>query len=333
MPHIPRLRIGIVLLPSFSMTPLSALIDVLRLAADNDDRSRSIDCSWTIVGERSMRSSAGVRIAPDVAFCEPERFDYVVVCGGLLEGHDFDSAPIEQFVRRATAAGVPLVGLCTGSFLLARMGLMAGRTTCVSWFHQRDFVAEFPHLRATSEQIFLIDGNRITCAGGAAAIHLGLALVARHCGPARLEKVRRIMQVESPQPASAPQPQPMAGFGVADTRTRRAMLFIEQRLSSPPSTDEIARHVHTSERHLSRLFRKAVGQSPAQYVRRLRLDHARTLLRETCKSISEVALDTGFVDCSHFCRAFRSTYGVSPGEARQRPARLLPLVGEQLQFA
>lgn len=317
MPHLPRLKVGIALMPSFSMTPVSGLIDVLRLAADHDDRSRSIDCSWTIVGERSQRSSAGIRVAPDIGFCDPTRFDYIVVAGGLLSGHEFDSAGLEKFVRSAASAGVPLVGLCTGSFLLARLGLMAGRTTCVSWFHQRDFAGEFPMLRATSEQIFVLDGDRITCAGGAAAIHLALALVARHCGSARLEKVRRVMQLEAPQPANRLQPEPMAGFGVVDPRTRRAMLFMEQHLANPPPTLEVARHVHTSERHLGRLFHKAVGLSPAQYMRRLRLERSRDLLHETAKPISEIAFDTGFVDCSHFCRSFRAAYGISPGEARQ----------------
>lgn len=317
MPRTPRLRIGIVLLPSFSMTPVSGMIDVLRLAADQDDRSRSIDCSWTIVGNRSMQSSAGIRIAPEMDFCDPNRFDYIVVAGGLLSAQDCDNAHIEQFIYDAVASDVPLVGLCTGSFFLARTGLMSGRTTCINWFHRRDFASEFPDLRVTSEQIFLVDGDRITCAGGAAAIHLALALVEKHCGTARLEKVRRILQVDAPQPATRPQPEPMPGFGVADRRARRAMLYIEQNLSNPPSTDDIARHVNTSERNLCRIFLKAVGMSPVKFMLRLRLDRARQLLGESGKSISEIAFDTGFVDCSHFCRAFRSAFGKSPRKARE----------------
>src|SRR3546814_2385498 len=83
----------------------------------------------------------------------PERFDYIVVVGGLLHGKTRASSNVNVFLKSAARARVPLIGLCTGSFILARAGLLDGYQICVSWFHIGEFKDEFPSLRAESSQI------------------------------------------------------------------------------------------------------------------------------------------------------------------------------------
>src|SRR5699024_2037836 len=115
-------------------------------------------------------------------FGDPTLFDYVVVVGGLLSQQSLPSASTPAFLLHAAAANVPLIALCTGPFALAQAGLMHGRRCCVSWYHYHDLVERYPEVTPVADQLFVVDRNRITCAGGTAAADLAAWLIERHCG-------------------------------------------------------------------------------------------------------------------------------------------------------
>src|SRR3546814_12805842 len=106
-------------------------------------------------------------------------------------------------IRLSARARVPLLGLCTGSFIRARAGLLDGYQICVSWFHIGEFKDEFPSLRAESSRMFVIDRDRLTCAGGTSVVHLASHLIEKHCGRAQALKSLRIMIAQQSLPAGA----------------------------------------------------------------------------------------------------------------------------------
>lgn len=324
MQHTPRpaLTIGFVLVPGFTMLALAAFLDTLRLAGDEGDRSRPIDCGWTLMTEdgRGVRASNGVVVEPDDGLIDPKGFDYLVVVGGTLHGGSRIGDRLSAYLAHA-AGGGPLIGICTGSFILARAGLMNERRSCVSWFHRSDFELEFPGLAVVSDRLFMIDGDRITCAGGTGVIHLAGHLVERHLGPGRSTKGLRIMLEDRVRAASAPQPLPVApGLdGIADPRVRRAALIMERRLQDPEPLDDIARAVGLCARQLGRLFAAETGRSPAAFREELRLDHARSMIRHSTLPLTEIGLRCGFADASHFSRRFRRRYGYAPTQLRHDP--------------
>jgi transcriptional regulator GlxA family with amidase domain len=85
--HSAHLAVGFVLMPSFTLLPFSAFIDALRLAADEGDKSRQVNCQWTVMGPdlAPVSSSAGVTVKPWETYRDPSDFDYIVVVGGLLD--------------------------------------------------------------------------------------------------------------------------------------------------------------------------------------------------------------------------------------------------------
>src|SRR5687768_5541159 len=99
------------------------------------------------------------------------------------------------------------------------------------------------------------------------------------------------------------------------------MLLIERSTGTRFSVLGLARQLHVSARHLERLFQNELGMSPSDFARKLRLKRAHELLVETAQPISEVALETGFADGSHFSRRFRDTYGKSPSQVRRDARR------------
>jgi len=202
------LSVGLVILPQFTLLPFAGFIDVLRLAADEGDRSRQAGCRWTVMtpGGKPVAASCGAEVRPDGPFVDPTDFDYVAVFGGLIhEGLPVD-AEQDAFLRRAAARRVPLIGVCTGVFTLMRLGLMAGRRCCVSWYHYWDLVRTFPDVSPVADQLYVVDRDRITCAGGTGAIDLAAWLVERHLGRASAQKAIQILIADQARPADAPQP-------------------------------------------------------------------------------------------------------------------------------
>lgn len=334
-----KLRVGFVLMHNFTLTAFASFVDVLRLAADEGDRSRPIACSWQVMSadRQPARSSCGVYVQPSAPLADPAAFDYVVVVGGLLHGMPPLPPEAAAFLKRAAAAGVTLVGVCTGSFVLCRLGLMARSKCCVSWYHYRDFIGEFPALVPVADQLFVVDGRRITCSGGAGVADLAARLVTEHLGAAVAQKALNILLIDRPRAAESAQPAPQAAGGsVDDIRVSRALLLMEQNLAEPLPISALAAALRLGVRQLERLFADRLGESPQESYLALRLKHARWMLANTRQSAGRIAAELGFADGSHFGRAFKARFGETPAAfrrtarsaARATPAREEPRVFE-----
>ena len=132
-----KLKIGFVLARQFTLSAFALFVDTLRLASDEFDKSGRVRADWQVLGSTRhlIPSSCGVQLAPTSDFLPPEEFDYIVVVGGLLSvEHPIDDDTV-RYLRQAAARGVPLIGLCTGTFILADAGLMKDHRACVSWLH------------------------------------------------------------------------------------------------------------------------------------------------------------------------------------------------------
>ena len=319
--HMPALRAGIIVAPDFTMLALSAFVDTLRLAADERDRGRQINCAWRLMSSDGHRVSAsnGIVVEPTSGLIDPGAFDYLVVVGGTLHRMRRDTR-LDEYLQKAARQSVPLVGLCTGSFYLARAGLMDGYKACVSWLHRDELIAQFPRVRAVADALFVFDRDRITCAGGTGVIHLASHLVDRHLGRGASEKGLRIMLEDRMRSGTSPQPPPaMLGIEkVCDPRVRRAMLLIERSIDDPLPPTRLASTLGISARQLNRLFNGELGCSLRAFERAMRLERAERLVTGDTISMTEIATACGFSDAAHFSRAFRGRFRMPPSEARRR---------------
>lgn len=322
-----KLRVGFLLMHNFTLTAFSTFVDVLRLAGDEGDRSRPIACSWQVMSPslRPARSSCGVEIRPTAELKAATDFDYIVVVGGLLAGMPPLPSAFAAYLEVAARAGVPLVGVCTGSFVLCRLGLMAQRKCCVSWYHYHDFLAEFPALVPVADRLFVIDGDRITCSGGAGVADLAARLVADHLGPAAAQKALNILLIDRPRAAESAQPAPrVSEADGGDDRVSRALLLMEQNLGEPLSVAAIACRLGISPRQLERVFTERLGQTPQDSYLALRLKHGRWMLANTRFPAAQIAAELGFADGSHFGRAFKARFALTPAAFRKTVAPALP---------
>lgn len=246
----------------------------------------------------------------------PELYDYLVVVGGLLHGGQKIPGATYTFLQEAATKHVKLIGLCTGSFVLARAGLLDGHLTCVSWFHREAFAAEFAQLRVVSNQMFVVDRDRLTCAGGTSVVHLAAYIIEKAIGRASAVKALRIMIEEQPLPSRTLQPEEVLSVRSTDTVVRKAMLLLEQQLHTSLPIMQLCEPLGIGRRQLERRFQRDIGLSPASYRQSLRVERARWLLQNTDLEVTEIGFECGFHDSTHFARVVKRSLGASPREVR-----------------
>ena len=319
----PRLRVGFLLARKFTLCAFANFVDVHRLAAEEGDRSRPILCDWVILSHslEPIPSSCGVLVQPTAPLRAPKELDYVVVMRGLID--EIPNRPRQsiRFLRAAAAAHIPLAGVRTGAFILHRAGLMDGYRCCVSWFHHADFLDQFDGLTPVSDQIFVVDRDRLTCSGGASSAHLAAHLVEKHVGLSAAQKSLQIMMIEGPLHGDEPQPAMPVDLKATDPAVRKALLHMTRNVAAPLNVEEIARRIGLSRRSLERRFESDMNGNPGEAYLSVRLAQASLLLLHTDRTIAEIAASAGFCDASHFGRAFKRRHGMTPSDARKLGVR------------
>lgn len=309
-----RLSVGFILARNFTLSAFANFVDVLRLSADDGDSSRQILCRWNVLSadKSQVRSSCGVPVQPDAKMDDPRDYDYIVVVGGLLDQVEDLDAPSQAFLRDAAQHNIPLVGLCTGGFILHRAGLMDGRKCCIHWFHHGDFLDQFEGLEPISDQIFIVDKDRMTCSGGVGSAHLAAFLVARHVGVTQARKSLHIMIIDDVLDGERPQPGVPLDLATSNDLVKQAVLLMQQNMEYPLSTGSLCDRLGVGRRKLERQFRSALDISPHEAGTAIRIAHVKHLLTSTDQSVAQIALQTGFCDASHLIKVFRQKHGVTP---------------------
>ncbi|MCA1774484.1 MAG: GlxA family transcriptional regulator [Paracoccaceae bacterium] len=307
-------RFVFVLMPQFTMLCFAAAVESLRIA-NYVSGKRLYD--WSIIGEggQTATCSNGCTFALDSDLVELARDDTILMCGGI-EVQAATTKPVLNWLRREARRGAIVAGLCTAGYTLARAGLLDGKKATIHWENQDSFAEEFEDVTLT-RSVFVIDGNRITTAGGTASIDLMLKLIANDHGEELANSVAdqliysSIRTDRDTQRLSIP-----TRIGVRHPKLSRVVQMMEQNIEDPISPAILAEDVNMSTRQLERLFRRYLSRSPKRYYMELRLQRARNLLMQTDMSVINVALACGFASPSHFSKCYRSHYDTTPYRER-----------------
>ena len=323
--NIPPLRVGFILLPRFTLNAFAGFVDSLRLAADQGGRSRKIHCSWEIMGTKPVTSSCGIEVLPRVPYQDVGDFTHIAICGGNSYLDLEEDRDLSLYLKKASRSGVKLVGVCTGTFAIARADLLRGERVCVHWNVINEFRQQFPHIDATPDRIFLQSARVITCAGSSGATDMALHLIRQFCGSEKAQQAIRHMILTGVRMSNSPQTHFFEAIhDIRDERVRVAVLTMEQSLNSKLNIDSLAAHLNIGPRQLNRLFLREMNMTAMRYFRIMRLRYADWLLRHTNNSIAEIAADCGFSDAAHLSRDFTAHYSKNPSLARHTNTTNLP---------
>lgn len=316
-------RFVFILLENFTLLCFSAAIESLRIANRMSGRELY---SWHLIGETGdpVACSAGAAFGVDSEFIELSREDTILVCGGI----DVQAATTKKllnWMRREARRGSIIGGLCTAGYSLAKAGLLDGKKATIHWENQDSFAEEFDEVELT-KSVFVVDGNRITTAGGTSSIDLMLKVIAGDHGEELANAVAdqliysSIRTDQDTQRLSIP-----TRIGVRHPKLSMVIQKMELNIEEPISPSILAKEVGMSTRQLERLFRRYLNRSPKRYYMELRLQKARNLLMQTDMSVINVALACGFASPSHFSKCYRAHYDTTP--YRERGAQATRMTG------
>ncbi|MBR9856488.1 MAG: helix-turn-helix domain-containing protein [Gammaproteobacteria bacterium] len=322
---MPSPDVGFLLLPlpGFALLPFGGFLDKLRFSADDEDHSRQRYCRWQILGlaeDETITASCGVEVRTQASPRELDwaHYQYLVIFGGREAALTRQLAPrYRHLLRQASARGLSLVSIDNACFLLAEAGLLEGHRVAVHWRHAREFATGFPHLAMTTEQLYLLDGQRISCAGGSAAIDLATELLGRHCGRERALKGLADMLVDESRETGhrlrSLQPEPDTGRHLA-----RALALMRQYLGSSLTVTELAERLGVGRRQLDRLFVARFGQSTRAYWQELRLQHLAWRLWHSHHHLTQLAEEVGIPDTGYLAKLFKRRFGLTPSQYRRQ---------------
>ena len=323
VPAAKQRRFVFVLLNNFTMLCFACAVESLRIA--NRMAGKTL-YTWDITGEGgdTIACSNGIETKLHTDLAELNRDDTVLVCGGI-DVQAATSKKMLNWLRREARRGVTMGGLCTAGYTLAKAGLLDGKKATIHWENQDSFAEEFEDVTLT-KSVFVIDGNRITTAGGTASIDLMLKIIADDHGEDLANAVAdqliysAIRTDQDTQRLSIP-----TRIGVRHPKLSRVIQIMETAIEEPISPATLARDVGMSTRQLERLFRRYLNRSPKRYYMELRLQKARNLLMQTDMSVINVALACGFASPSHFSKCYRSHYNTTPYRERGSQAARLSI--------
>lgn len=310
-------QIGFFLAPKFSLVAFMSAIEPLRLA---NYISGETLYSWELFSEDGapVTSSSGIRIEVNRAIADVDYYPTLFVCGGI-DIQRFDSTRTLGWLRRMVRRGCDLGALCTGSYVLAKAGLLDGYRCTIHWENLPAFTEEFPDLEVSTE-LYEIDRNRMTCSGGIAALDMMLYLIALQYGRDIAIAVSDELIYDHIRDRHDQQRMALRlRIRGSHPKLLDVISHMEANLEQPLSQGDLARAVNLSTRQLERLFRKYLGRTPTQFYLELRLNRARLFLQQTSISVLSVALACGFVSASHFSKCYREHFGRTPREERRVP--------------
>lgn len=229
---------------------------------------------------------------------------------------------LTPWLKKHYEAGADIVSICTGGFLLAETGLLNGKSATTHWAFADKFAERFPLVKLKSHKIIVDEGRICTCGGGFSFSNSVIYLVEKYCGSEVAIYLSKLLVTEVSK-------QPQNSYAIfssqkthADEVILKAQRFMEEKYNEDLPVEEIASEFAVSVRNFIRRFKKATGNTPGQYIQRVRIEAAKKSLENNEDSVQNIVFDIGYDDISTFRKLFKRYTGLSPVDYRKKFMRL-----------
>lgn len=254
-------------------------------------------------------SSIGGRPAPDM-----------ILVPALMDGLDaaLEDEAVLDWLARAHARGGVVCSVCAGAFLLARAGLLDGRPATTHWALVRRFRELFPQVDLRPERMVVDNGDTV-CAGGVTAyLDLALHLAARFGSTELAAACSKLLLIDPQRDMQSPYRIFAGQKGHGDHAVARVQDWLEAHHTGAVTVPDMAAQAGLGLRTFTRRFTRATGDTPQEYLQRLRMETAKRMLETTEQSVEEIAAGCGYQDATAFRRRFKALAGMPPGRYRTR---------------
>jgi transcriptional regulator GlxA family with amidase domain len=237
--------------------------------------------------------------------------------------HNYEKAikgnkPLIEWIKEQYKNGAEIASICTGAFLLASSGLLNGKTCSTHWAFAATFRTMFPKVNLQTDKL-ITDENGIYTNGGAYSfLNLIIYLVEKHFDRQTAIFCSKVFQIELDR-------QNQSGFIIfsgqkshSDEVIKQAQTYIEDNLQDKISIENLSSQFAVGRRNFDRRFIKATGNTPVEYMQRVKIEVAKKSFETSRKNINEVMYEVGYSDIKAFREVFRKVTGMSPLEYRNK---------------
>lgn len=223
-----------------------------------------------------------------------------------------------DWIKEQYKGGAEIASICTGAFLLAATGLLNGKTCSTHWNAAADFRRIFPTINLQIDKLITVGPGIYTNGGAYSFLNLMLFLVEKYFDRPTAIFCSKVFQIDMDRTSQSPFFIFQAQKNHGDALVGRAQAYLEEHLSERISFEELAAELAISRRNFDRRFTKATGNSPVEYLQRVKVEVAKSALEKGRKSIYEVMNEVGYSDDKAFREVFKKITGVSPLDYRAK---------------
>ncbi len=283
--------------------------------------------AWRTVSRdgRPVRAMGGVTLVPDGSAESLRKPDLIFVPAIRSDDLRHLARSVERLGAQWGAAlrahhrrGGHIAANCSATFLLAEAGLLDDRTATTSWFLSRSLRSRYPRVRLAGEMLVARDERIFTAAAFSSCFNLCIEMVAEFLGPRAALTLARVMLIDANRTAQLPYANLLDQSKHGDDLVLRAQTLLLANLRRAPDVEKLSDRLHVTSRTLCRRFKRAIGETPREFLQKARIERAKRLLETTRERLDQIVHRVGYEDVSSFRRLFTRQIGISPRDYRRR---------------
>ncbi|WP_276371687.1 helix-turn-helix domain-containing protein [Chryseolinea sp. H1M3-3] len=258
-----------------------------------------------------------------------KKTDLVIIPSFYYDEHLIeDNQRLINWIGEQYKGGAEIASICSGVFLLAASGLLDGKICSTHWNAAANFRRMFPHINLQTDKLITVEKGIYTNGGGYSFLNLILLLVEKYFNREIAIFCSKLFQIDIERHSQSPFHIFQTQKNHGDELISRAQTYIEENLSEKISFEELASKLAISRRNFDRRFNKATGNTPVEYLQRVKVEVAKSTLEKGRKSVFEVMSEVGYSDDKAFREVFKKITGLSPLEYRSKYSKEVAMVSQ-----
>ncbi len=223
-----------------------------------------------------------------------------------------------EWLKAQHKKGTVLCSTCNGAFFLAATGYLDGKEATTSWFASNDFIAMFPKVKLMDEKIIVDNGKTITGGATLSFQNLCIYLIEKYYGKEIGNYAAKMFLVEKGKHSQLTYSIFSAQKSHNDEEILETQGFIENNAAEKLVVSKLAENSAMAERTFIRRFKNATGNTPSEYIQRVKVELAKKLLENDKTSVKEICYETGYEDQSYFRNIFKKYTGLTPVDYKKQ---------------
>lgn len=228
------------------------------------------------------------------------------------------NGPLIDWLAKQYKDGAELATICTGAFLLAPSGILDGKSCSTHWAAADNFRTMFPEVHLQTDKLITDEQGIYTNGGAYSFLNLVLYLVEKYYGRETAIFCSKVFQIDIERNTQSQFIIFQGQKNHGDETIGKAQAYIEEHIDEKVSFERLATELAVSRRNFDRRFIKATGNTPVEYLQRVKMEAAKKELERGRKTVFEVMNDVGYTDDKAFREVFKKVTGLSPLDYKHR---------------